>query len=327
MTALRQMVDGQRIPHAMLFYENPRCGGLALATAFVQYVNCQNPHDGDSCGECPSCKQIQKLSHPDVHYVFPVNTGGEIASDHPVSEQGMPALRKLFEKDPYFTELDLYSALGIESKSGNISVYEARSIVSKLSLTSVSGGYQAIIMFLPEKMNIQAANKLLKIVEEPPSKTLFVFVTQSPEDVMTTIVSRCQGLRVLPFDRSLLVPADPSPEIKEVWDTMFSAICRGNLLEALESADAAASLGSREKMRALCLYASEQIRKMFLSSRGLEDIAYPQNGERMEKVTVAKGFYSKAIANIDKAAMLIGRNVAARIVFTDLVNRLYINIR
>lgn len=327
MNALRSMVDGGRVPHAMLFYENPRSGGLALACAFLQYLSCENRHDGDACGECPSCRQMAKLIHPDVHFVFPVNTGGELSGDHPVSEQGLEPFRKLFAADPYFSEMDLYSALGIEAKSGNISVYEARNIVSKLSFSSISGGYKAVVMFLPERMNIQAANKLLKIVEEPPEQTIFIFVTQNPEDVMTTIVSRCQGLRVLPFDRSLLVPAAPAEDISRVWDSLMENLLARDLLSALEQAEAMASLGSRDKQKALCLYGSEQIRRMLLRSRHLDELLVGESpSDRLDVSKIPSRFFARAINNIDKASMLIGRNVAAKIVFTDLVNRLYINL-
>lgn len=326
--ALRSMVDGGRVPHALLFYENPRSGGLALCCAFLQYLNCEHRHDGESCGECPSCRQMQKLVHPDVNFVFPVNTGGEISGDHPVSEQGLAPFRKLFTENPYFSEMDLYSALGIESKSGNISVHEAKNIVSKLSFTSIAGGYKAVVMFLPERMNIQAANKLLKIVEEPPAQTIFLFVTQNPEDVMTTIVSRCQGMRVLPFDRSLLVPAPPSEDVSSLWDGLMESLLSGRLLEALEAAEAVASLGSREKQKAFCLYASEQVRRMFLRSRGVQGILVGESpSDGIDISRIPPKFYTRAINNIDKASMLIGRNVAAKIVFTDLVNRLYINLQ
>ncbi len=323
--ALRNMADQGRVPHAVMLYENPRSGGLALACAFLQYLNCAHHADGDSCGQCPSCRQMEKLVHPDTHFVFPVNTGGELSGDHPVSEQGMAAFRRLFTENPYFSEMDLYTALGIESKAGNISVYEARAIVSKLSLTSITDGYKAIVMFLPERMNIQAANKLLKILEEPPAKTIFLLVTQSPEDVMTTIVSRCQGMRVLPFDRSLLVPADPPEEICVLWKGMYDAIRGGRLLEALEYGEQVASLGSREKQRAFCVYASERLRKNFLCGKGLSDIAYADGTEESGNFNGA--YYMRAVSYIDKAAALIGRNVSARIVFTDLVDRLYTNSR
>lgn len=323
--ALRSMADQGRVPHALLFYENPRSGGLALALSFLQYINCEHHENGDSCGHCPSCIQMQKLSHPDAKFVFPVNTGGVISGDHPVSEQGMAAFRELYAANPYFTELDLYSALGIESKAGNISVWEAREIVSNLALSPVTDGYKAIVMFLPERMNIQAANKLLKILEEPPARTIFLMVTQNPEDVMTTIVSRCQGMRVLPFDRSLLVSADPDEQICSIWDDMMEAVTSGRLLDALECAEAAAALSSREKQRALCVYATEQLRKAFLHGKGLGDIAYGTSKGGAYNFNGA--FYTKAVANLDKAAALIARNVSAKIVFTDLVNRLYISLR
>lgn len=325
MAALRNMADQGRVPHAVMLYENPRSGGLALACAFLQYLDCEHPSDGDSCGQCPSCRQMEKLVHPDTHFVFPVNTGGGISGEHPVSEQGMTVFRKLFAENPYFSEMDLYAALGIESKAGNISVYEAKGIVSKLSLTAVTDGYKAIVMFLPERMNIQAANKLLKILEEPPAKTIFLLVTQSPEDVMTTIVSRCQGMRVLPFDRSLLVPADPPEEICGIWKDMYAAVRGGRLLEALEYGEQAASLGSREKQRALCVYASEQLRRNFLCGKGLSDIVCGDGAEEDGRFNGA--YYMRAVSYIDKAAALIGRNVSAKIVFADLVDRLYINSR
>ena len=167
--ALRAMVDNSRVPHAMMFYENPSSGGLVLANAFLQYLMCEHPHDGDSCGQCPSCIQISKLIHPDVHYVFPVNKGKVIKSDKPLSSEGIVAFRELYASNPYFTELDLYDALGIESKTGNITVADAKEILSTLALTPLSGEYKALVMFLPEKMNSQTANKMLKLIEEPPA--------------------------------------------------------------------------------------------------------------------------------------------------------------
>lgn len=320
--ALRSMVASSRVPHALLLYENPSSGGLALACAWVQYLNCEHPVDGDSCGECPSCRQMAKLVHPDVQFIFPVNTGTVIKGTNAVSEMGIDAFRQLFQSNPYFTEQDLYDALGIDSKSGAISVAEAKGIISKLSLTSLTGGYKAVVMFLPERMNPQAANKLLKILEEPPAKTVFVLVTQSPEDVMGTIFSRCQGMRVLPFDRSQLVVGKASEDVAAVWDQLLSALSSRNLLAALEAGDAVAALASREKQKAFCAYASEQIRKAFLCSHGLQDIAYSDG----PVPSFSTKFCFKAVQALDNASMLIGRNVAAKIVFTDLVNRLYVNL-
>lgn len=322
---LRAMADSGKIPHAMLLYENPGAGGLAIALAYLQYLNCEHPSGGDACGECPSCRQMAKLVHPDVHFVFPVAGGRVIKDDHPISDMGVGTFRELFLSNPYFSEQELYEALGVEGKSGNISVYEARNIINKLSLSAVAGGFKAIVMFLPERMNAQAANKLLKILEEPPLKTLFLLITQNPEDVMSTIFSRCQGLRILPFDRSQLVLSEKSTEAAEIWDRLCGALLKKDLCEALECADAIAGLGSREKQKAFCNFASEQIRKSFLCAQGLNDIAYVEEGNEP-----VKGFSSRfcinAIAAVDKASMLIGRNVSAKIVFTDFVNRLFVNL-
>lgn len=323
--ALRSMADSGRIPHAMLLYENQGSGALSIALAYLQRLNCEHPVNGDSCGECPSCRQMAKLVHPDVHFVFPVATGSVIKDDHPVSDMGIGAFRELFLQNPYFSEQDLYDALGVEGKSGNISVYEAKNIINSLSLSAVSGGFKAIVMFLPERMNTQTANKLLKILEEPPAKTVFLLITQSPEDVMSTIFSRCQGLRILPFDRSALVVSAYSEENEVIWGSLSGALLKKDLYAALECAESIAALGSREKQKAFCNFASEQIRKSFLCDKGLEDIAYVTPEE-----TPVKGFSSKfclkAISAIDRASMLIGRNVSAKIVFTDLVNRLFVNM-
>ena len=333
--ALRSMADSGRVPHALLFYENPSSGGLALAIAWIQYLNCEHPVNGDSCGQCPSCRQMSKLVHPDVHYVFPVNSGDVIKSDHPVSDMGIAAFRELFMENPYFTEQDLYHALGVESKSGNISVLEAKEIISKLSFTSVTGGYKAIVIFLPERMNIQAPNKLLKILEEPPTGTVFVMVTQNPEDVLSTIFSRCQAIRVLPFDRSQLVVGTASDEIVTIWNGIFSALVDGNLLGALEASDELSAIKSREKQKTFCAYASEQVRKLFMCQQKVADLAFfdedsdgpvaVSNGLVRKAVSACSPkFCVKAAACIDRASMLLGRNVSAKMVFTDMVNRMYI---
>ena len=136
--ALVSMADSGRVAHAMLMYENEGCGALALALAYVQYLNCKNRHDGDSCGECPSCRQMAKLIHPDVHFIFPVNKGPKSPDDKPTSESYLPYWRELASANPYFVEADLQRTIGIESKTGLIAVAEAKNIISKLSLMTAS---------------------------------------------------------------------------------------------------------------------------------------------------------------------------------------------
>ena len=199
--ALASMADSGRVAHAILFYENEGCGALPLALAYIQYLNCADPKDGDSCGECPSCRQMARLIHPDVHFVFPVNKGPKASDDKPTSESYMKYWRELVLANPYFLESDLQKAIGIESKSGLFAVAEAKSVISKLSLTAVADGYKAVVFYLPEKMNQETANRLLKMVEEPPANTIFIFITHAPEKVLQTIFSRCQSLRVLPLEK------------------------------------------------------------------------------------------------------------------------------
>ena len=314
--ALRQMAESGRIPHAMLFHENDGGAAFPLILDFLDAVYGQNP-------------RVRKLIHPDIHFIFPV---AGPAKDKPVSEQFIRPWRELLLANPCFYENELYTALGIEGKQGLISVNEARSILEKLSLSAVEGGYRTVVMYLPEKMNPQAANALLKMIEEPPAKTLFLLVTLQPEKVMTTIFSRCLFLRVRPFSREedRAVHAEESAETTEMADLfhdLLGAVVRKDLLGALETADAVADLGSREKQKRFCRVASEGLRNIFLLQQGLPDLADILGDERPFYQEMAaklrKNFSRQALAALDRALLLLERNVNQKILFTDLVNRLY----
>ena len=337
--ALVSMADTGRVAHAMLMYENEGCGALALALAYVQYLNCSNPSNGDSCGECPSCRQMSKLIHPDVHFVFPVNKGPKASDDKPVSDSYLKYWRELVLSDAYFSEADLQKAIGIEGKVGLVAVAEAKSIISKLSLASVSDGYKAVIFYLPEKMNQETANRLLKLVEEPPQKTLFLFITHAPEKVLQTIFSRCQSIRVLPLTKeeaaqvAALRPETDKEDYNQQMDLfsdLMNAIIARDLMGTLECAEAMAALDSREKQKAFCTFAAEGIRKIFMIQQNLRQLAdiAPEEEDFYEGAAskVAKTFCSKTITNIEKAVGLIERNVSSKIVFCDLVNRMFLSI-
>ena len=337
--ALASMADTGRVAHAMLMYENEGCGALALALAYVQYLNCSNPVDGDSCGECPSCRQMSKLIHPDVHYVFPVNKGPKTTDDKPTSESYIRYWRDLALANPYFTEADLQKAIGIESKNGLIAVAEAKAIISRLSLTAVADGYKAVIFYLPEKMNQETANRLLKMVEEPPEKTIFIFITHSPEKVLQTIFSRCQSIRVMPLTKEesekvkALNPFDDREEYDQFMDLfsdLMRAVTSGDLQAALECGEIAASLESREKQKAFCIFAGQCIRKMFMIQQNLPQIADIAENEKEFYSDMAtrcgKGFCTRLITNIEKVVAMIDRNVSSKILFCDMVNRMYLSI-
>ena len=337
--ALSSMADSGRVAHAMLMYENEGCGALALALAYVQYLNCSNPHDGDSCGECPSCRQMSKLIHPDVHYVFPVNKGPKTSDDKPTSESYIQYWRELAIANPYFVEADLQKAIGIESKNGLIAVAEAKSIISKLSLTAVADGYKAVIFYLPEKMNQETANRLLKMVEEPPEKTLFIFITHAPEKVLQTIFSRCQSIRVMPLTKDeasrvkALNPFDDREEYNlfmDIFSDLMNAIVARDLMAALECGEVAAALDSREKQKAFCAFAGECIRKIFMIQQKMPQIAGVAEEEQEFYSAMAakcgKGFCMKSISNIEKVVSMIDRNVSSKILFCDLVNRMFLSV-
>ena len=337
--ALASMADSGRVAHAMLLYENEGSGALPLALAYLQYLNCEDRQDGDSCGECPSCRQMAKLIHPDVHFVFPVNKGPKSTDDKPVSESYIRYWRELALADPYFKEADLQKAIGIESKSGLIAVAEAKSIITRLSLAPVYDGYKAVVFYLPEKMNQETANRLLKMVEEPPEKTLFLFITHAPEKVLQTIFSRCQSIRVMPLTKEEQRAVDAMKPQSEDEDAaaymdMFSDLLRAvvmrDLTSALECGESMASLESREKQKAFCAFAADCLRKIFLIQQKLPQIASVSDGEQEFYEEMAqkcpKGFCVKAVTNIEKVVAMIDRNVNSKILFCDFVNRMFMNI-
>ena len=189
---LRQAVLEGRIPHAQLFAGPAGVGKLALALAYAQYVSCPNRDEHDSCGTCPTCLQFNKLQHPDLHFVFPIIKGDE----GDVCDAFADKWRGLLTEQRYFDIDDWYRVLGTETKQGMIYEKESGEIMRKLSLKSFSGGYKIMIIWQPEKMNATCANKILKLLEEPPTKTLFLLVSEHPEQLLSTILSRVQEVRV-----------------------------------------------------------------------------------------------------------------------------------
>lgn len=306
--ALSGMVDSGKIPHAIMLHEDDGGGAVGLANAFLQYLYCKSRSGGDSCGECPSCNRISKLIHPDVHYIFPVNAGN-------LSVNFAKQWRELVLGNPVFTENDLTEALGIEGKSSLIAVGEAKAMLETLSLSALEGGYRSVVIYLPEKMNQEAANRLLKVIEEPPRLTQFVLITHSPEKILQTIASRCQRIRVMPCS-GLRKTRVEFPE----FDTLMDALVRKDLSAALEASDALAALPSRESAKSFCVFAGERLRDIFLAQQGLS--AADERTGRLAS-SLKKTFPRTALQAFDRARMLIERNVNLKILFTDLANRLY----
>ncbi|MBQ1938445.1 MAG: hypothetical protein II364_05710 [Bacteroidales bacterium] len=359
------MADSGRVAHAMLLYENDGCGAFALAWAYAQYLSCENPSNGDSCGKCPSCNRMSKLIHPDLHLIFPTNSGsksGKTAAKDITSAFYMEYFRELARENPYFLEPQLMETLGLESKSWDVNVAQAKELSHVLSLSSMEKGWKTVIFYLPENLNIQAANKLLKLVEEPPEMTLFLFITHHPQRVLQTIFSRCQSLRLPPLSESELSEAlsergytpeavqesvrqsagsmgvalshlenQADDELYFQWFTqLLQALLKKDLLEALSIGEQIAEQPSREKQKAFCIFASDMLRKIFLMQRGMADLSYT-SAARMSlcqtlSSQVSRNFSTRMLPVLDKLVYYMDRNVNRKILFTDLINRMSINI-
>ncbi|WP_347923228.1 DNA polymerase III subunit delta' [Pontimicrobium sp. SW4] len=195
---LTHSVDNGRIPHAQLFVGKEGTGTLPMAIAYAQYILCQNS-DGENTSGNDACNlKFNNISHPDLHFAFPVATN-DMVKKHPVSKLFLEDWRKLLKEQPYCNLFDWYKQLGVDNKQGQIGVDEAHDIVKSLTLKSYEGGYKVMLIWMAEKMNIACANKLLKLIEEPPSKTVFILIAEDEEQIISTIKSRCQILHFPPL--------------------------------------------------------------------------------------------------------------------------------
>lgn len=200
---LTNCADNSRVPHAQLFVGPEGSGTLPMAIAFAQYVLCGNK-EGKNKGGNEACNvKFERLSHPDLHFVFPVAANEKIKS-RPVSKMFYEEWCKLLQEQPYCNLFDWYNTLGIQNKQGQIGVDEAHEIVKSLSLKSYEGGYKVMIIWMAEKMNAACANKLLKLIEEPPEKTLFILISEDEEQIINTIRSRCQVLHFPPLAEQVI---------------------------------------------------------------------------------------------------------------------------
>lgn len=189
-------VQENRVPHAQLFLGPEGNGKLPLALAYAQFILCPHRTATDSCGVCPSCQKISKLTHPDVHFVVPTTTTKSVKSN-PESDLFMTEWRDyVLQKEGYVDTSSWYEFLEVENKQGYISVRDAASLLRKLSFKAYEGEYKIAIIWMAEKMRVDTANKLLKLLEEPPEKTLFVLIAEDQEELLATIRSRTSLVKV-----------------------------------------------------------------------------------------------------------------------------------
>jgi len=191
---LIRSVKENRVSHALLFLGAEGSGSLPLSIAFAQFLVCENPGEDDSCGKCPACLKMKKLVHPDVTFSYPVTTREKVKN--PKSVDFVTDWRKAVLHNPYLGYNEWISELDSENKQGNISVDESADILRRLNLKSVEAPYKIVIIWLAEKMNTAAANKLLKIIEEPPERTFFFLLSENYEQIIPTILSRTQLVKL-----------------------------------------------------------------------------------------------------------------------------------
>lgn len=225
------------VPHALLFAGPEGTGKLQTAIAFARYLLC-NGHDKekDSCGHCPSCVKMDKLVHPDLHFVFPVINKG--TSERPtMSDDEIATWRQFVLSDHYFGYENWLQTLDAGNKQAQICTRESDSIQSKLALKSVEGGYKIMIIWHPEKLHQNCANALLKLLEEPPAKTVFMLVTDKPENVLETIVSRTQRIefRRLPHNTIKERLLGPGFQLEEPQAEQIAHLSSGSWLNAMNA--------------------------------------------------------------------------------------------
>ena len=382
---LKSMVKNNKLPHALLFTEQPGYGALTLVLALIQFMFCKSrkaiegegetlalkglfeeeptsaPTD-DSCQVCPSCIKIRNLSHPDLHFVFPINTTQLVEKGKKASiDMYYDILRKLITKNPYFSEQELYREMGLENKMGLIGVSEANWIINKLTLSSFEGGERIVVILFPERMNAEAANKLLKSIEEPSDETYYFLVTDAPHKIIKTITSRCRIIEVPPIEQPQLAKAikdlynlnpdeatewakcsngslgraieqiEESEELRENFEDiikLLELVKEKNMVELIEFNTHLSSL-PKEGQKSFCINALKVFRSLYMFKLGLPELSYcnPTEKQKLEEMSklLTKEYFLKGYNIINNTIDCIERNVNAKMTFCDMCNMLYIN--
>ena len=352
---LAQQIDAGRISHAQLFSGLAGYGTLPLALAYVQYLFCPNRQDGDSCGVCPSCQQVASRAHPDLHFVFPVNMREKKSGEVITSDMFLDLWRTTWrEKGGIFTAEEWYERLDLgKTMKGLITAKESEEIIRKLQFKSFSSEYKAMIIWLPETMNQEAANKILKILEEPWEKTLFILVSERADLLLQTITSRTQEVTVRGIDNATLerialsqgksevearnmarlakgsileleaLMRGESDEARHQYFELFCALMRLSYndkhLELIEWAEEMTTL-TREAQRQFFLNAVRLLRESYMLHAGLGSISYLWGEEadfcRKFAPFIGNQNIETLVEEIETAMMEIAQNGAPRIVFT-----------
>lgn len=307
---LIQSVQEERVSHAQLFSGPEGTGKLAMAIAYAQYISCKNRTESDSCGICPSCHKYNKLAHPDLHFVFPIfNTE---KNSKPISDDFLPQWREMVLTDPYFDLGSWLNFVEAENAQGLIYERESDSIYKKLNLKSFESEFKVMIIWLPEKMHTACSNKLLKIIEEPPNKTLFILITEDEESVIGTIRSRAQPVKFPLIDngsiraallsmenidpdlvpdavhlangnfikaKSYINPGEDSQFYFQKFQEMMRQAYKREVVAQMKWAEEMAKIG-RDKQKAFFAFALRMIREYFVFNMNRSNMVYLNRQEK-----------------------------------------------
>lgn len=340
-----------RIPHAQLFCGPEGVGKLPLALAYARYICCTNRGEADACGTCPSCIKFNKLVHPDLHFAFPIvkkKGGKDVVCNDYISEW-----RKFVTGNPYFSFNHWLNEMGAENSQAIIYAKESDEIVRKLSLKSSEGGYKIMIIWLPEKMNQVCANKLLKLLEEPPPQTVFLLISEAPDMILTTILSRTQRFNIRKIEESNIADALKSKYgLADIDANNIAHVSNGNFLKAIEAihlsednklffelfvnlmrlsyqrkiremkqwSEQVAGMG-RERQKNLLDYCQRMIRENFVYNLRQRDLVYLNTDEANFASRFAPFVNERNVMGImdelSEAQLHIEQNVNAKMVFFD----------
>ncbi|MBN8822708.1 MULTISPECIES: DNA polymerase III subunit delta' [unclassified Spirosoma] len=347
---LLRAVQTNHLAHALLFDGPEGSANLALALALAQYVNCEDRQADDSCGRCASCIKTQKLVHPDLHMVFPV---ANLAKGK-TSEAYLTDWRSFLLESPYRTLPNWLESVNADNKQGNISAEEARTILQKLSLKAYEGAYKIMLIWLPELMNTSSANALLKVLEEPPAQTLFLLVTNQPDKLLITILSRTQRVAIRAFtDEEVATYLRQHLNFDETTARRLAYLADGNLAEALtRSKQDTASVEqhnwfaewmrtcyrqdlielvkqadqfdgfSKEKQKGLLEYSIRLYRDLFLWQQGAAELLRLPDNEMAFVKNFAKilttNHIERIVNDLNEATYHLERNARAKMIMLDM---------
>lgn len=353
---LVRAVDDGRVSHAQLFSGVSGYGTLPLAIAYAQYVNCTGKANSDSCGVCASCIKMNELVHPDIHFVFPVNSAEKSASNKITSVNFLKQWREIIKDNRgYFSEQEWYDKIEIGNKQGIISRVEADEIIKTLSYKSFEAEYKVMFIWLPEKMNEAASNTLLKLLEEPWDKTLFLLVTEKPSKLLKTITSRAQEVCVARVDDEAVVSSlvdygvgrerakefayiscgdvirakeysncgenSSEKENFELFTQLMRLSYNDKHMELLEWAESVAALG-REEKKSFFAYSIRLLRESYMMNAGLKSITYLYGEERdfCSKFSPFIGNHNieRLVAELELATIQIAQNGNPKMIMSHM---------